>query len=85
MALNKNDKPVEEEEQLSPEQLDLERLFLGFRNLEGVNIDTFNKPLCEKVLTRLVRSKQIELRSGKIIPTVKGYLIADRLPLMVSP
>ena len=40
MALNKNDKPVEEEEQLSPEQLDLERLFLGFRNLEGVSIKT---------------------------------------------
>jgi putative oxygen-independent coproporphyrinogen III oxidase len=85
-ALNKNNnKPVEEEEKLSPEQLELERLFLGFRNLEGVNIkDTFDKPLCEKALKKLITSKYVEVHSGKIIPTVKGYLIADRLPLMIS-
>jgi oxygen-independent coproporphyrinogen III oxidase len=85
-ALNKNNKPVEEDEKLSPEQLELERLFLGFRNLEGVNIkNTFNNPPCEKALKKLITSQHIELRSGKIIPTVKGYLIADRLPLMISP
>ena len=84
-ALNKNDKPIEGDEKLSPEQLELERLFLGFRNLEGVNIkDTFDKPPCENALKRLITSKYVEVRSGKIIPTVKGYLIADRLPLMLS-
>jgi putative oxygen-independent coproporphyrinogen III oxidase len=85
-ALNKNNnKPVEEEEKLSPEQLELERLFLGFRNLEGVNIKgAFDKPLCEKALKKLITSKLVEVHSGKIIPTVKGYLIADRLPLMIS-
>jgi putative oxygen-independent coproporphyrinogen III oxidase len=85
-ALNKNNnKPVEGEEKLSPEQLELERLFLGFRNLEGVNIkNTLDKPLCENALKKLIASKHVEVHSGKIIPTVKGYLIADRLPLMIS-
>ena len=84
-ALNKNDKPIEGDETLSPDQLELERLFLGFRNLEGVDIkDTFHKPPCENALKRLITSKYVEVRSGKIIPTAKGYLIADRLPLMIS-
>jgi oxygen-independent coproporphyrinogen-3 oxidase len=84
-ALNKNDKPIGGDEKLSPEQLELERLFLGFRNLDGISIkDTFHKPLCENTLKRLITSKCVEVRSGKIIPTVKGYLIADRLPLMLS-
>jgi oxygen-independent coproporphyrinogen-3 oxidase len=84
-ALHKNDKPIGGDEKLSPEQLELERLFLGLRNLEGVNIkDTFDKPPRENALKRLITSKYVEVRSGEIIPTVKGYLIADRLPLMLS-
>jgi len=84
-ALNKNDKPIEGDEKLSPEQLELERLFLGFRNLEGINTkDTLGKPSYEAALKRLITLKYVEVCSGKIIPTVKGYLIADRLPLMLS-
>jgi oxygen-independent coproporphyrinogen-3 oxidase len=84
-ALNKNSTPMEADEKLSPEQLELERLFLGFRNLEGVRIkDTLDKPSYETALKRLITSKLVEIRSGQVIPTVKGYLIADRLPLMFS-
>ena len=84
-AIEKNSKHLEGAERLSSEQLKLEKLFLGFRNLEGVNIkDTFYKPPCENALKKLITSKCVEVRFGKIIPTVKGYLIADRLPLMLS-
>jgi putative oxygen-independent coproporphyrinogen III oxidase len=84
-SLNKNNKPVEGVETLSPEQLELEKLFLGFRNLDGVSIkDAFREPPCENALNRLVSAKCVNIRSGKIIPTVKGYLIADRLPLELS-
>jgi len=84
-ALNKNSKPMEADEELSPEQLELERLFLGFRNLEGVRIkDILDKSSYETALKRLITSKLVEVCSGQIIPTVKGYLIADRLPLMLS-
>ena len=77
--------PWKEEERLSPEQLELERLFLGLRNLDGVNInDAFDEPPCENALKKLITSKLVEVHSGKIIPTAKGYLIADRFPLMIS-
>jgi len=85
-SLNKNNKPIEGEEALSPEQFALERLFLGFRNLDGVTIkDAFHEPPCENALKKLVAAKCVEISSGKIIPTVKGYLIADQLPLELSP
>jgi oxygen-independent coproporphyrinogen III oxidase len=84
-ALDKNNKPIGGDETLSPEQLELERLFLGFRNLDGVSIkDAFHEPPRENALKKLVTAKYVEIRSGKIIPTIKGYIIADRLPLMLS-
>jgi len=84
-SLEKNKKPVEETELLSPEQLDLERLFLGMRNLEGTAISkiagiSFRRDQIKKLISK----KIIELRSGKIVPTVQGYLIADRLPILLS-
>jgi putative oxygen-independent coproporphyrinogen III oxidase len=84
-ALEKDNKPIKGDERLSPEQLELERLFLGFRNLDGVSIDDarYDSPR-ENTLKKLVMAKYVEIHPGKIIPTVKGYLIADRLPLMLS-
>lgn len=83
--LSKNEMSVEGRENLSGEQLKLERLFLGLRNLKGVEIsDIPSGSLNESALTRLVSEKFIEIIDGKIIPTTKGYLIADRLPLMIS-
>jgi len=84
-AIEKNNKPLEGSEQLSTEQLKLEKLFLGFRNLNGISIkDTLRESPYEKSLKKLIISKYVEVHSGKIIPTAKGYLIADRLPLMLS-
>jgi oxygen-independent coproporphyrinogen-3 oxidase len=83
-ALSKNEKPVEGNESLSSEQLELERFFLGFRNLEGVDIkDTLDEPLREAILKMLISEKLIEVHGRKIIPTVEGYLVADRLPLLM--
>ena len=83
-ALNKNEKPVEGNESLSSEQLEMERLFLGFRNLEGVDIrDTLDEPLREDILKTLIAEKLIEVHGRKMIPTVEGYLVADRLPLLM--
>lgn len=83
--LEKNKKPIEETELLSSEQLDLERLFLGMRNIEGTTISEITGILFrEDQIKKLTSKKIIELRSGKIVPTVQGYLIADRLPLLLS-
>jgi oxygen-independent coproporphyrinogen-3 oxidase len=84
-ALSKKEMPVESSERLSDEQLELERLFLGLRNIEGVKItDALDGSLNKISLKQLIADKLIEVHDGKIIPTITGYLVADRLPLMIS-
>ena len=84
-ALSKKEIPVGSSERLSNEQLDLERLFLGFRNIEGVKItDALERSFNKIALKQLIADKLIEVHDGKIIPTTTGYLVADRLPLMIS-
>jgi oxygen-independent coproporphyrinogen-3 oxidase len=83
--LARGEKPVEESETLSPEQLRLERLYLGFRTESGVSIDdACGSPSMTQVLSQLKRSGFVKILNGRIIPTRKGYLIADRLPLMFA-
>ena len=68
-ALDKNNKPLEGNERLSPEQLELERLFLGLRNLDGVNIkDTSDKPPCENALKKLMRQSTLRSTPEKSSP-----------------
>jgi oxygen-independent coproporphyrinogen-3 oxidase len=83
--LARGEKPVEGSETLSPEQLRLERLYLGFRTESGVSInDACGSPSMTQVLSQLKRSGFVKILNGRIIPTRKGYLIADRLPLMFA-
>jgi putative oxygen-independent coproporphyrinogen III oxidase len=82
-ALSRGEKPVEDAETLSPEQLRLERLFLGFRTDCGVAVsDLSGKPSFDETLLRLRKSRLVKIHNERIIPTRKGYLIADHLPLM---
>jgi putative oxygen-independent coproporphyrinogen III oxidase len=75
--------PVEGSETLSYDQLRLERLYLGFRTENGVSLDEISSSdTTAKTLSQLTHSGFIKIRKGRIIPTLKGYLIADRLPLM---
>lgn len=81
-ALARGEKPVDGFETLSPEQLRLERLFLGFRTNRGVAAgDVSGKPSLDEALLRAKRSRLVTMRNNRIIPTQKGYLIADHLPL----
>jgi oxygen-independent coproporphyrinogen-3 oxidase len=83
--LTRGEKPVEGSETLSPEQLRLERLYLGFRTESGVSIDdACGSPSMTQVLSQLKQSGFVKILNGRIIPTRKGYLIADRLPLMFA-
>ncbi len=82
-VVSHGEKPAEEAERLNQEQLKLERIFLGFRTDHGVAVsDVSDKPSFDKTLLYLKKSRLVTFRNERIIPTKKGYLIADRLPLM---
>ena len=76
-------RPVDGHEELTPEQLLLERLYLGFRTRDGVareDLGSSDRP--EETLLRLTGSGLVTVKGERIIPTRRGFLIADRLPLM---
>ena len=76
--------PVEGSEILSPAQMHLERLLFGFRTQWGVEVSEIADGPSRRGLESLLDSRFVELHESRIIPTVKGYLFADRLPLTVS-
>jgi oxygen-independent coproporphyrinogen III oxidase len=77
--------PLVGHEDLTPEQLRLERLYLGFRTREGVKrSDIEDSDNCGQTLLDLVDSGVLEIIEGRVVPTRKGYLIADHLPLVFS-
>jgi oxygen-independent coproporphyrinogen-3 oxidase len=85
LALSQGRKPVDGSENLTDEQLKLERLYLGFRTQSGVCVDDIgNSLLINQTLSRLKRSGVVKIRNNMIMPTLKGYLIADSLPLMFT-
>jgi oxygen-independent coproporphyrinogen III oxidase len=78
-------KPVEGSEILTADQLRLERLYLGFRTQNGVCADDICKnPSMAQTLSQLKRSGLVKIHDNRIISTLNGYLIADRLPLMFT-
>ena len=74
--------PPSGKEFLPPDQLGLESLMLGFRNREGVSVDQLRlTPAGQAVLDELEASQKINRQNNRLIPTPRGYLLADRLPL----
>jgi putative oxygen-independent coproporphyrinogen III oxidase len=75
-------RPVAGEEALSPDQERMESLLLGFRNREGVAMGQLRLDRESRaVLAYLKTSKKINRLKDRLIPTPRGYLLADRLPL----
>jgi oxygen-independent coproporphyrinogen-3 oxidase len=75
-------KPAAGEEVLSPDQMRMESLLLGFRNREGVAVDQLRlNPTRRAVLAELEASQKINWQKNRLVPTPRGYLMADRLPL----
>jgi oxygen-independent coproporphyrinogen-3 oxidase len=69
-------------EKLSGEQLHLEALSLGLRTRTGLDLAQIrtNKNI-DVVLKELLESEYAQIINGRLIPTRKGFLVADRLPL----
>jgi oxygen-independent coproporphyrinogen-3 oxidase len=81
--------PVENTETLSPEQLQLEALFLGLRTKEGIDLKYYKTKygidlLIDKktIISALIKNKLVELKNDYLRPTRTGMAIADSLALI---
>jgi len=81
--------PAINHEELTREQLYLEKLFLGFRTRRGIDIGAFNATLCadileekKEILARLGKDGLLVIEDGFIRPTLSGMALADQLALI---
>jgi oxygen-independent coproporphyrinogen III oxidase len=83
-CLGENRSPVEDEEILTEEQILLEQISLGLRTRAGVDCSLLgDSPKLKNILARLVDGQWVTLTGHRLVPTIKGFLIADRLPLFL--
>ena len=81
-ALRAGDAPVAGAESLTPEQIRLETLALGFRTCEGVSLATLREqPGGDAMVAALARAGLVRVERGRVIATASGLVVADRLPL----
>ena len=75
--------PVAESERLSADQEYLEWLSLGFRTKEGLDsARLLEHPKADKTLREILDSGLVTWEGSKVVPTLKGFLVADSLPLL---
>jgi oxygen-independent coproporphyrinogen III oxidase len=82
-------RPLENSEELTLKQLQLEALFLGLRTYAGINLRRFKRQygmdlLIEKrmIIAQLRENKLVKLERGFLIPTRAGLALADSLALI---
>jgi oxygen-independent coproporphyrinogen-3 oxidase len=76
--------PVEGFEILTEEQKILERVSLGLRTAEGITVDDLiNIPGVDEPIASLKSTGHVRITENRIIPTKKGLLVADQLPLFI--
>ncbi len=95
-ALERGARPPADSELLSPEQLLMERVMLGLRCREGIDLEACRAECGETAVERLLERASamcaagaVELRgrspgdraSVRVVPTLKGMALADRLAL----
>jgi len=74
---------VKGREELSKIQIALEDLYLGFRTLRGVPFSVIDKyPYGMKILERLTEEGLVVIKEGFAVPTLSGFLVADKIPLL---
>jgi oxygen-independent coproporphyrinogen-3 oxidase len=80
--LNAGEAPVAEAETLTPEQIRLETLALGFRTREGVSLATIREhPGADAKVAELTRAGLVRVERDRVMATLDGLVVADRLPL----
>ena len=81
-SLNAGEAPVAEAETLTPEQIRLETLALGFRTREGVSLATLREhPGADAMVAALTQAGLVRVDHDRVMATLDGLVVADRLPL----
>jgi oxygen-independent coproporphyrinogen-3 oxidase len=88
-AVGEGKKPVDKSESLSKEQLALESLFLSMRTKDGIHLQQYKNRfdadiLVDKkqVIDELMKNGLLELKDGRLKPTLDGMAVADSLALI---
>lgn len=77
--------PVEERESLTNEQVLMEMVSLGLRTRDGFDPEILgNDSKIEEALYLLKREGYLKTENNRVVPTQKGFLVADRLPLLLG-
>jgi oxygen-independent coproporphyrinogen III oxidase len=81
--------PLENSEELGPDQLQLEALFLGLRTRAGIDLKLYQRQygidlVAEKkpMIEKLMENKLVQLERGFLFPTRHGLAVADSLALI---
>lgn len=84
-VLEQGSSPVSGEEMLTPEQRELEALYLGLRTIGGVDSELLVSSSRRRVLlAELLRANYVTIDGRHVVPTAKGFLVADRMAAMLS-
>ena len=81
--------PVEEQEFLTPAQLELEALFLGLRTHTGIDLNLYKTKYAydlledkQSIIGHLIKNNFVEIKDGFLCPTRTGMAVADSLALI---
>jgi oxygen-independent coproporphyrinogen-3 oxidase len=84
-ALNAGKAPLEDFELLTDDQLKLESVALGLRTIKGVSLKELPRSReTKRKLAWLQNSGCLKRRNNRVIPTKKGFLVADSLPVYLA-
>jgi oxygen-independent coproporphyrinogen-3 oxidase len=73
---------VSGKEDLSDEQEEMEIISLGLRTNEGFDMANIkHRKGIDKTISLLENQGYVEINNNRVVPTKKGFLVADRLPL----
>jgi putative oxygen-independent coproporphyrinogen III oxidase len=82
-TLEEGQAPIEEKEELDEEQILMEWISLGLRTRAGLDLNRLRGKLSlEKILPKLIENDWVSVIGDHLVPTLKGFLVADRLPLL---
>ena len=91
-ALDADEAPPAEKELLTPDQRLLERVMLGLRTLDGVDLDECRRELGDRAADGVqeraagpIQAGLLVLESGRLRPTLRGMALADRLAIELVP